>query len=69
MEGINLSNTVYNLITAKFAAPAVYLPNLGIYSVGGLAESGWESSNELEYLRVVGAKPMPMPWLYLLLGE
>ena len=63
----DLSNTVYILITAKSAAPAVYLPNLGIYSVGGLVESGWESSNELEYLRVVGAKPMP--WLHLLLGE
>ena len=63
----DLSNTTYALITPKSASPAVFLPGWSIYSVNGLDYEGWWSLDELEYLRVVGAKPMP--WLHLLLGE
>lgn len=45
----DLSSTTYNLITAKSTAPAVFLPNFGIYSINGLAP-GSESTNELEHL-------------------
>jgi len=62
----DLSNTIYALISPKLASPAVFLPGWGIYSVNGMDYEGW-SSDELEYLRVVGARPMP--WLHLLLGE
>jgi len=34
--------------------------------VNGMDYEGW-SSDELEYLRVVGARPMP--WLHLLVGD
>ncbi len=47
----DLSSTIYNLIIAKLAAPAVFLPTLGIYSVNGLAP-GSESTNELEHLAI-----------------
>ena len=62
----DLSNTIYALISPKLASPAVFLPGWGIYSVNGMDYEGW-SSDELEYLRVVGARPIP--WLHLLLGD
>ncbi len=65
----DLSNTIYELITRKIAGPAVFLSGEGIYSVNGMNCYGL-SSNELEYLGVVGAVTHRfMPWLYLLLGE
>jgi len=43
-------NKIRELITAKSAAPLIYVSGRGLYSVNGLTEAGYTSSSELEFL-------------------